>query len=46
LPSARSFFEHRIVEFRAKVEKVAQPLLLAACRQQGAMEDFYHDAEF
>jgi hypothetical protein len=45
-PSARAFFERRFVEFRTKAEKVAQPPLLAARRQQGAFEGSYHDAEF
>jgi hypothetical protein len=45
-PSAGSFFECRIVEFRAEAEKVVQPPLLAARRQQGVLEGSYHDTEF
>jgi hypothetical protein len=45
-PSARAFFERRIVEFRAKAEKVVPPPLLAARGHQGALEGSYHDAEF
>jgi hypothetical protein len=45
-PSARAFFERRIVEFRAKAEKLVPPPLLAARGQQGTLEGSYHDAEF
>jgi hypothetical protein len=44
-PSARAFFERRIVEFRTKAEKLVPPPLLAARGQQGALEGLYHDSK-
>jgi hypothetical protein len=44
--NSNRFDERGIAEFQALAEKLVQPPLLAARRQQGVLEGSYHATEF